>query len=157
MANWPYVTWVWEVNPKLKAAVSNASPPKKRVFMFEVSVFVCGKYHSFSSLERPVTVLHMSTLLVRRLVRGKKSSWWYKGLGVSWNIEVTLMCKIKMKLYVCVCVVCVTFLPRAALAVWGLDTACGCQLLFFFLKLFHPVTPALTRCLSGWNSSGLNT
>lgn len=32
----------------------------------------------------------------------------------------------------CVCV-CVTFLPWAALTVWGLDTACGCQPLFFFL------------------------
>lgn len=70
------------------------------------------------------------------VLSGEKSSWWYKGLAVSWNIEVTLMCKIKMKLYVCVCVVCVTFLPRAALAVWGLDIACGCQLLFFFLKTF---------------------
>lgn len=64
--------------------------------------------------------------------QAKQSSWLYKGLAVSRSIGVTVMCQIKTRLHVYVrACVRVTFLLWATLAAWGLDTACGCQLLFF--------------------------
>lgn len=89
----------------------------------------------------PVTVCCTCLPLGAQPCQGKQSSWVCEGLAVSWAIEVTLMCvEIKMMLCVSVFAWCVTFLPRVALAVWGLDAACGCQLLFFRLSLSDPMT-----------------
>lgn len=50
------------INPTLQAAVSDASPTERECICLK-SVFLCAlvKHRSFSSLERPVTVLYMST------------------------------------------------------------------------------------------------
>lgn len=50
------------------------------------------------------------------------------------------------------------FLPSATPAAWGLRcnvSLVNCFFFYFPPKLFIPATLALTRCLSGWNSSGL--
>lgn len=104
---------------------------------FEVSVFfVCITVFVWW---RGLSVCCACLPLGVQSCQAKQSSWLYKGLAVSRSIGVAVMCQIKTRLHVyavvlCVCV-CETFLPWATLAVWGLDTACGCQLLFFPLYL----------------------
>lgn len=104
--------------------------------------------------------------------QARQSSWLHEGLALSRSIGVAATCHIKTKAssFVRACERALAWhfffflLPSATPAAWGLRCGVSVVNCCFFLqsffsyfppKLFIPATLALTRCLSGWNSSGL--
>lgn len=152
-----------------RQSVMLMSPQRKRPcecgsFLQTISVFV---------RRRGLSVRRACLPLGVPSCQARQSSWLHEGLALSRSIGVAATRHIKTKAssFVRACErarACVTFfflLPSATPAAWGLR--CGVSVVnccfFFFLvllfllspKLFIPATLALTRCLSGWNSSGL--
>lgn len=107
----------------------------------------------FPSLGMSLCVVHVC-FLVCSLDR-KQSSWAWQCL----ELLKSLWCALRSKWgFMCVFVSCVTFLPWPALAVCVARIQCAVvSCCFFLLSLSHPVTLTFTQCLSGWNSSGLNS
>ena len=97
------------------------------LFSFELSVFLSAlvKHGRYSPLDKPSLCCTFLPFDLQPW-QGKQSIWLYRGLAVPWNIDVSLMCNIKMRLCVCVCVCVWNRLPGVVLAV-----ACSCQQMFF--------------------------
>lgn len=103
-------------------------------------------HQSFSPLVH-FTLCWTCLLLCVQSCQEKQSSWLYdESLAVSWNIDVTLiLVELKIKLYVCFCIV--SDIPAmGGSGCVGLNTACGCHLLFFLVFPF----------LIGWRSLSLS-
>lgn len=93
--------------------------------------------------------------------QARQSSWLYEDQALSRSIEVVATCHLKNCACACVKELLTFFLCRRPLRLrGGLYATCRLSTAFFPTppnpsKLFIPATLALTRCLSGWNSSGL--